>query len=51
MVTAALEEFSESSMRIVIPFVDNIRAVNALYNKPATYLFDSENVYVRQSAD
>lgn len=49
--TAALEEFSESSMRIVIPFVDNIRAVNALYNKPATYLFDSENVYVRQSAD
>lgn len=49
--TAALEEFSESSMRIVIPFVDNIRAVNALYNKPATYLFDSENVYVRRSAD
>ena len=49
--TAVLEEFSETSMRVVIPFVDNIRTVNLLYNKPTTYLFDGENMYVRQLAE
>lgn len=49
--TAALEDFAETSMRVVIPFIDNIRTVNALYNKPATYLFDGENMYVRQLAE
>ena len=49
--TAVLEDFSETSMRVVIPFVDNIRTVNLLYNKPTTYLFDGENMYVRQLAE
>ncbi len=49
--TAALEQFTETSMRVVIPFIDNIRTVNALYNKPANYLFDGENMYVRQLAE
>ncbi len=46
--TAKLEMFAESSMHVVMPFVDNIRTINALYNKPTAYLFDSENVYVHQ---
>lgn len=46
--TAALEGLTQTRMSVTLPFVENIRAVNDLYNKPVTYLFDSENVYVQQ---
>ena len=29
----------------VNPFVDNINAVNRIYNEPVEVLFDSENIY------
>ena len=47
-VTVALEGLAQTRMSVTLPFVENIRAVNDLYNKPVTYLFDSENVYVQQ---
>ena len=37
--TATLGEFAESSMHFVIPFLENIQAINALYNKPVSYLY------------
>lgn len=46
--TAALEGLTQTRMSVTLPFVENIRAVNDLYNKPVAYLFDSENVYVQQ---
>ena len=46
--TLALEGLAQTRMSVTLPFVENIRAVNNLYNKPVTYLFDSENVYVQQ---
>lgn len=46
--TIALEGLAQTRMSVTLPFVENIRAVNDLYNKPVTYLFDSENVYVQQ---
>lgn len=48
--TLALEGLAQTRMSVTLPFVENIRAVNDLYNKPVTYLFDSENVYVQQIA-
>ena len=47
-VTIALEGLAQTRMSVTLPFVENIRAVNDLYNKPVTYLFDSENIYVQQ---
>lgn len=44
----ALEGLAQTRMSVTLPFVENIRSVNELYNKPVTYLFDSENMYVRQ---
>lgn len=46
--TAALEGLAQSRMSVTLPFVENIRALNDLYNKPVTYLFDGENMYVQQ---
>lgn len=48
--TAALEGFVQTRMSVTLPFIENIRAVNALYNKPVAYLFDKDNVYVQQIA-
>ena len=44
----ALEGLAQTRMSVTQPFVENIRAVNDLYNKPAIYLFDGNNMYVRQ---
>lgn len=46
----ALEGLAQTRMGVTLPFVENIRAVNDLYNKPAAYLFDRDNVYVQQIA-
>lgn len=46
--TMALEGLAQTRMSVTLPFVENIRAVNDLYNKPVTYLFDRENMYVQQ---
>ena len=45
---AALEGLAQTRMGVTLPFVENIRAVNDLYNKPVAYLFDRDHVYVQQ---
>lgn len=45
---AALEGLAQTRMSVTRPFVENIRAVNDLYNKPVAYLFDRDHVYVQQ---
>ncbi len=40
-----MELFSSAEATCVNPFVDNIQAVNKIYNQPMEMLFDSENVY------
>lgn len=44
----ALEGLAQTRMSVILPFVENIRTVNGLYNKPVTYLFDGQNMYVQQ---
>ena len=44
----ALAELAQVRMSVTTQFEENIRTINALYNKPTFYLFDGENVYVRQ---
>lgn len=46
--TTALEGLAQNRMSVVRPFIENIRVVNELYNKPVTYLFDDKNVYVQR---
>lgn len=46
--TMTLEGLAQTRMSVTLPFVENIRAINDLYNKPVTYLFDSRNMYVQQ---
>ena len=48
--TGALERFISTRSNVTHPFIENIRVVNALYNKPVAYLIDGENIYVQQSA-
>lgn len=50
-VTIALEGLAQTRMSVTLPFVENIRAVNDLHNKPVSYLFDGENMYVQQIAE
>lgn len=45
--TQTLEGLAQNRMSVTRPFVENIRAVNDLYNKPVTYLFDNKNLYVQ----
>lgn len=46
--TSALEGLVQTRTSVTLPFIENIRAMNDLYNKPVAYLFDGENVYIRQ---
>lgn len=48
--TVALEGLAQTRMSVTLPFVENIRAINDLYNKPVAYLFDKDNAYVQQIA-
>lgn len=45
---AAMESFTQNRMNVTQPFIENIRMVNELYNKTATYFFDGENVYIQK---
>ena len=40
-----MELFAHEHCTCVNPFVDNINAVNRIYNEPVEVLFDSENLY------
>ena len=41
-----LEEFAKEQSSVVMPFIDNIKMINELYNKPTEYLFDNKNIYI-----
>lgn len=38
--TNTLEELTQTRFNVVLPFIENIQKINALYNEPNTYLFD-----------
>lgn len=42
-----MELFAREECSCVRPFVDNINAVNMIYNEPMELLFDRENIYFR----
>lgn len=48
--TGALERFISTRSNVTQPFIENIRVVMLIYNKPVAYLIDGENIYVQQSA-
>ena len=44
---STMELFAREECSCVRPFVDNITAVNMIYNEPLELLFDRENIYFR----
>jgi len=42
-----LNQFLEKQSSFVLPFVENIKMVNRLYNQPLELVFDKENLYFR----
>ncbi len=44
---STMELFAREECSCVRPFVDNINAVNMIYNEPMELLFDRDNVYFR----
>ncbi len=44
---STMELFAREECFCVRPFVDNIDAVNRIYNEPMEMLFDSENIYYK----
>ena len=44
---STMELFAREECSCVRPFVDNITAVNMIYNEPMELLFDKENIYFR----
>lgn len=48
---AALSGLIKACENVTVPFVENIREVNNLYNKPVRCFMDENTIYVQQSAD
>ena len=44
--TQTMKQFIEKQSAYIRPFIDNINAVNRLYNQPLELLFDNENLYI-----
>lgn len=45
---SALRDLTQTRMDITVPFVENIRAINNLHNKPVRYVMDRNNIYIQQ---
>ena len=43
-----LNNLIQNRMNVTIPFVENIRTINNLYNKPVKCLMDKDNIYIQQ---
>lgn len=43
-----LERLTQAKATVTLPFIENIRSINELYNKPIAYLIDGENVYIQK---
>ena len=41
-----MESFKKESCESIKPFIENIKLVNAVYNKPVEILFDKNNMYL-----
>ena len=41
-----MEQLVDYQISVVHPFVEDIRAVNILYNQPIELLFDEDSVYI-----
>lgn len=48
---SALSGLVQTRINVTVPFVENIRTVNNLYNKPVRCLMDRDNIYVQQITD
>lgn len=44
-----MEKFTQNKVNVAQTFVESIRAINELYNKPVTYFLDGENVYIQKA--
>ena len=47
----ALSGLIQTRANVTVPFVENIRVINNLYNKPVQYRIDRDSIYVQQVAD
>ena len=47
----ALSGLIQTRANVTVPFVENIRVINNLYNKPVQYRIDGDSIYVQQVAD
>ena len=47
---STLSTLTQIRMDVTVPFVENIRTVNQLYNKPIRYLIDQDNIYMQPMA-
>ena len=46
--TDALLGLIQNRVSVTLPFIENLRSINDLHNKPTAYLFDGENIYIQQ---
>ncbi len=47
----ALSGLTQTRANVTVPFVENIRVITNLYNKPVQYRIDRDSIYVQQVAD
>lgn len=47
--TNALQGLIQNRKSVTLPFIENLRSINDLHNKPTAYLFDGENIYIQQA--
>lgn len=47
--TDALQGLIQNRASVTLPFIESLRSINDLHNKPTAYLFDGENNYIQQT--
>ena len=50
-VQTTMQQLVEQKSSCIRPFVENIEAINRIYNKPMTLIFNDENMYLAEDAD
>ena len=43
-----LKGLTQNKENVTLPFVENLRKIDQLYNRPVAYLFDGEAMYIKQ---
>lgn len=49
LVDKTMKEFIVNINGFVLPFVDNIKMLNQIYNEPINMVFDTDNIYIIES--